>query len=221
MDLNNETALIIGGGEIETENLRWIFLQYRPSLLIAADSGLAVFEKTGIVPDIVLGDFDSLKDSDLLTKYEKFNCEIQRFPCEKDYTDMRLACDTAIMRGCRRLIILGATGSRLDHTLANVLLLSYLLEKGIEGLILNSKNRLRCVGVGKYQFFKKETYASYISFLPVLNIEVIFQLKGFKYDADRLVMNSSDIITLSNEIKAECAELTVLEGMLLIVESED
>lgn len=221
MDLNNETALIIGGGAVESEDVRGFLKIYRPSLLIAADSGLAVFEKTGIVPDIVLGDFDSLKDSDLLTKYEEFNCEIQRFPCEKDYTDMRLACDTAIMRGCRRLIILGATGSRLDHTLANVLLLSYLSEKGIEGIILNPKNRLRCVGTGKYKFFKKEAYAPYISFLPVANSKAVFQLKGFKYDADRLVMNNSDIITLSNEIKDNFAELTIWNGSLLVIESKD
>lgn len=221
MALGDKIALIIGGGAVDLEQVSKVASEYKPCLLIAADSGLEVFERLGMTPDIAAGDFDSLTEKKLLEDFGERSCEIHRFPREKDYTDMRLACELALEHFCDKIVILGATGSRLDHVLANMFLLRYLLERGTEGVILDPNNRIRCVGEGKYILFKKEAYASYISFLPVSGDKTVLSLKGFKYNTDRLVLNGSDIITVSNEIEEDYAELTVIDGVLLVVESRD
>ena len=106
-------CVIFGGGEIAD-------LRYAQSLLreddyiICADRGYAYCVSMGVVPDLVLGDFDSYNGS--LPQ----NCELLRYPVEKDDTDTMLAVKEAIRRGYHEIMMLGMLGGRLDHTLANI-----------------------------------------------------------------------------------------------------
>ena len=91
-------------------------LRERPApgdLVIAADAGFQTCRKAGIVPDLLLGDFDSMdQPADF--------ANIHRSPVEKDDTDTMLAVKTALEQGCDTVYIYGGTGGkRLDHTLAN------------------------------------------------------------------------------------------------------
>ena len=82
--------------------------------VICADGGYILAKKMGIEPDVIIGDFDTYKSR--LPE----NCEIIRHPEEKDDTDTMLAVKLALNRGFKHIVICGAIGGRLDHTMANI-----------------------------------------------------------------------------------------------------
>ena len=115
--MTNTKALIISGGDVDynfqPENCR----------IIAVDGGLEAAKKMGLVPDIIIGDFDTVSP-EILKEYEDMeNCRIIRLCPEKDDTDTESAINLAIREGFREIDVLGATGSRFDHTYANMFLL--------------------------------------------------------------------------------------------------
>lgn len=89
-------------------------------LIVAADSGLDHARRLGLQPDVVIGDFDSVSAAAL----EAFDGPIERHPVEKDATDLELALRYAESRRPRRIVVLGGHGGRLDHFLANALVLT-------------------------------------------------------------------------------------------------
>ena len=111
-------TLIVTGGSI---NVAWAkeWLDNQTfDYCIAADSGLEYADKLGLKVDFLLGDYDSV-DKDVLDRY-KSNTEFEIYPKEKDYTDTHLAIMTALKKGATDIYILGATGTRMDHTITNI-----------------------------------------------------------------------------------------------------
>ena len=96
--------------------------------IIAADGGYLHCQKAGLVPDLLLGDFDSLKDLPPAK-------EIRRFPVDKDDTDSMLALKLGLDMGFRTFHLYGGAGGRPDHTLANLQGLAYLAERGAKGYL--------------------------------------------------------------------------------------
>lgn len=97
--------------------------------VIAADAGYRICQEVGIVPDLLLGDFDSMdQPADFANVF--------RVPVEKDDTDTMLAVKTGLEHGCTDFVIYGGTGGRrLDHTLANLQTLWYLRRHGARGIL--------------------------------------------------------------------------------------
>ena len=101
-------------------------------LVIAADAGYRTCRELGIVPDLLLGDFDSMEQP------EDF-ADIHRSPVEKDDTDTMLAVKTGLEQGCGEFYLYGGTGGRrLDHTLANLQTLLYLRRRGARGYLYDN-----------------------------------------------------------------------------------
>ena len=94
--------------------------------MVSIDGGYDYCLSHNIVPDIIMGDFDSSEN-----EMGDIRIPVKSFPPEKDYTDMALAAKEAIITGCDTILIYGGTGGRPDHTLANIQLLSNLSDKGI------------------------------------------------------------------------------------------
>ena len=90
-----------------------------PQLVVAADSGADVALGLGLVPDVIVGDFDSVTPAGLAAAAEQ-----RRFPADKDATDLALALAEARDRGAASITVLGGAGGRLDHFLANVAVLA-------------------------------------------------------------------------------------------------
>lgn len=84
--------------------------------VIAADSGLAIAEKAGIVPDLIVGDMDSIGDASMLSRYPQERIEI--WPRDKDYSDTELALAALAQRGIDEVVLVGGAGGRIDHFLA-------------------------------------------------------------------------------------------------------
>ena len=98
-------------------------------LVLAADAGYQICRRENIVPDLLLGDFDSM---DQPADFD----HVHRVPVEKDDTDTMLAVKTALEQGCDTVYIYGGTGGkRLDHTLANLQTLLYIRRRGARGYL--------------------------------------------------------------------------------------
>ena len=145
-----KTGIIIGGGDLTPAFAEKIIRESgsRGSLCIAAaDAGLEILDRIGVAPDILLGDFDTVKQDVLGIYTDRKDVEIIRHNPVKDASDMELTADVLLERGIRRVLVLGALGGRADHTMANLLLIYRMRRKGAEFLILDPRNRIRCLTV--------------------------------------------------------------------------
>lgn len=185
--------------------------------IICADGGAVHASKMGIMPDVVLGDFDSI-DPQILKEYEEKGIEIVRYPTNKDLTDAEIAVDLAISKHPDELVLLGADGSRLDHTLANVFLLRKLLQNGVSATIANNKNEIRLIDKG-CTLNKKDGMK--VSLIPVEGKVFGISTEGLKYKLENEVLSFGDTRGLSNEFSSNEAKISIQNGLLLVVMSKD
>lgn len=214
-------ALIVTGGSIE-DAFVLKFLKENPcDLIIAADSGMEFFYRNGLVPNEIVGDFDSVT-AGILEFFRENNpqIKIRKFQPEKDETDTELALRTAINAGCKKIWLLGAIGTRLDHVLGNIHLLGMAMEQDCECIILDSCNRIRMLQHGM-KILREEQYGEYISLFPFTPTVKGLTLRGFKYPLEKYELQCYHSLGVSNEISQEEAEISFEEGVLLMVESRD
>jgi len=213
----SKCACIITGGFLEETFLTEYIDRHPGELRVVVDGALEVTHRLGIKPDFIVGDFDTV-NNDLLAHYEK--SIILRHPPEKDQTDTELAIETALDAGCRELIFFGATGSRLDHSLANIFLLESLLKQGITAELLNENNRLYLKNRG-FTLHRNTTWGSYLSLLPLSETVEEVTLTGFKYPVEKLTFHRERTLGISNEITEEEARVEFSKGTFIVVESRD
>jgi Thiamin pyrophosphokinase, catalytic domain. len=127
-------AVILSNGNVENIEFLRSYIE-SSDIFICADGGGNYAKSLGIKPDILIGDFDSVKE-EILNYFQYLGTEIIRYPREKNYVDTQLAVDRAIELSADKIILLGATGNRLDHTLANINMLYYIYKKGVTAEIV-------------------------------------------------------------------------------------
>ena len=213
-------VVIISGGHIEDGFILEWLQENKYDLLIAADSGMDFLHRNGIVPDVIAGDFDSVSSESLSVFSNMENVEILRLNPIKDDTDTEFVIREAIRRGATSITVLGATGTRLDHVLANVYLLGIGLEEGVSIQILDEHNRIRMIE-DSFQIAKDEQFGDFISIIPVKGDVKGVTLKGMKYPLKEADVNCFSSLGISNEIIAETAKISVKQGTLLLIESRD
>src|SRR5438067_4421381 len=113
-------------------------------MIVAANGGARALMHAGRRPTAILGDLDSLPP-DLLATWRAGGGETLVFPPEKDETDLELGLRYVVQRGARRVAVLGALGGRVDHELANLLLLAAPLLDGIDAVILDRRTRVAAI----------------------------------------------------------------------------
>ncbi len=215
-------ALFISGGHM---NVRWAsdyVENKRYQMIIAIDGGLERAEELGIVPTHIVGDFDTVRES-VLKKYLNIdNIIVKRLCPEKDATDTEVAIKMAIEEGCDAVDIIAGTGTRIDHTIANIHVLQLFLEKEIEAVIVNENNRIRLIN-RNYSMERTQAFGKYVSFLPFTDVVEGFGLSGFKYPVKDITVNKSNWMSLgvSNEIVDEKCLIEVKKGILIMIESID
>ena len=109
-----KSILIVSGGSIDVDFAKEYLRERQYDHIVAADSGLAHCKEIGIEPTDILGDFDSLRNLELLEYYRQKGIPLREFPTRKDYTDTHLAVKYAIDLKAEEVTILGATGTRYD-----------------------------------------------------------------------------------------------------------
>lgn len=208
-------ALIVSGGNA---NISVVKNNLECDFIIAVDSGSKSLVGYGIVPDVIIGDLDSL-GIQLSEEYQKKGIEIIRAKCEKDETDTELAVIYAIEKGFKEVILLGATGSRLDHTFGNILLLKKLKAAGVEAKITDKHNEI--IFVDSESRIEKDGNYKYVSILPFGGKVKGLSLKGFKYDVDSIDLNDDSVIGISNELVSDFGDIKIDSGSVLVIKSKD
>lgn len=217
-------CLIIAGGELNQEfascYIREHYPAGRPELLITADRGLQWAEAMKLRPDIILGDYDSVP-TDILEKYKSDKQIINmQYPAEKDYTDSHLAVITAIEQRAAEICILGASGTRMDHVLANLGLLYLCLQAGIPAELVNANNRIRLIR-DTVTLRKNAQFGTYVSLLPYTERVTGITLSGFRYPLQDAELSLGLSRGVSNEIAEETATIQIKTGALFVIESRD
>ncbi|MEG2353295.1 MAG: thiamine diphosphokinase [Clostridium sp.] len=209
-------VLIVTGGKSPSSKL--ILQEYnKADFVIGADSGCNALYKNNLNPNMILGDFDSI-DVDVLKSIKERHIEVKIFPVEKDYTDTELAVYRAIDLKATEIILLGATGSRLDHVMGNIGLLKYALQKGIRATIKDDNNEIfmvdKSVSLKKSfgQTFSLQAYEAKVENLTVENA---------KYYLENHDLEVGSPLTISNEFLNENVNIKFTRGKLLIFYTKD
>ena len=208
-------AVILAGGSIHNDD---IIRQYiRPDdFIICADSGYDHAVRMGISPQIVVGDLDSVEE-DLTEAQVLGQIEVLSYPPEKDYTDTELTVETALDRGADSILFLAATGFRLDHTIANILLLRSLLDEGIDAAVVDEHNEIRMLcGPTTLQGRR----GALVSLIPVTDCSGV-TTSGLQYPLDNATLPLGISRGVSNVFLGDTAQVTLSEGYLLAIQARD
>ena len=200
---NEHICRIVGAGEF--------FGMDRPEqgdFVIAADRGLMYLQELGITPDLVIGDFDSLGN---IPRFEN----IIVLPCEKDDTDTGAAVAEGICRGYKNFVLYGASGGRIDHTIANIQLISSLSQRGMRAVINAGETSYTSITDGGLRFGAQSR--GYISVFSHSDISYGVTLKGLKYPLDDYTLKNTAALGVSNEFCGVESEIAVAHGTLTVI----
>lgn len=212
--------LIISGGSISDEFAKEWIGQHQPDFTIVADSGMEFVRRASLVPDMIIGDFDSVR-KDTLDFFKEYQGIIwKELNPVKDDTDTEFAIRQAISLGAKEITVLGATGTRLDHVLGNVALLGIGLQEQVAIQLVDANNRIRMIDKS-LKVSREGQFGNYVSLLPYSGEVKGVTLKGFKYPLENFTMGSFSSLGISNEIVEEEAEILFEEGILLVIEARD
>lgn len=208
-------ALLISNGELRDINLLKK-LSNEVDFVLAADGGTNHCIRAGILPDLIIGDLDSI-DLEVLDKIKKLKIDILKYPSKKNATDTEICLDYLIENKYKEIILLGSLGRRIDHTLANIFLLEYLLDKNIAGRLVDDKNTIYLVEDKKT--FKNDR--KYISVIPLSDEGIEVSLEGLEYPLDHKFINRGSSLGVSNEFKDSLGIVNIHKGRALVILSED
>ena len=180
-------------------------------LVIGADGGYLTLVKNKIKPDVVIGDFDSYTG--------KIGCEnIIKFPVKKDFTDSALAIEHAISQGYKKIIVYGAIGGALDHTLANIALIASYTKKFIDIAFVDNDNVAFALHNGKISFSKEAR--GRISVFSFGDRAESVNEKGLLYELKNATLENNIPLGVSNEFIGKDSSISVLDGTLIIYTSK-
>jgi thiamine pyrophosphokinase len=207
-------CIIVSGGSIE--DLNWLknYIK-KDDFVICADSGAEYLSELDLVPSVIVGDFDSLAKK-TLEKYVNKDVVVKTYSKDKDDTDTALALSEALKMKFKEIIIIGALGSRFDHSLANVHLLKRALEKGTEAKIVDKYNEISLIPEGEIVTMKGSKGDTF-SLLPLTEKVTGINVKGAKWPLKNAAFNIGNPYGISNLIAESTVEISIREGIMLLI----
>ena len=184
----------------------------KADFVIACDAGYIHAQRADIVPDVIIGDFDSYL-GDL-----PGGVEIIRTKPEKDDTDTMMALKLAIRRGYRRIMLVGALGGRIDHMLANISLIAFAATKGADLQIVDGHHQIFAVRDGKRRV-PRSSWRNLSVFAFDTECTGV-TLRGVKYPLEGAVLTNTFALGVCNEFAEDIAEISVESGILIVVLSD-
>ena len=206
-----KALIIAGGGGVSPELLRTEMAE--ADVTICADGGARLLAANGRTPGLLVGDMDSI-DPGLLNELKAAGVEIVRADAAKDETDGQLALDIAIARGATQVVMLGALGGRIDHTLGNLLLLTRAAMRGVHAVIRDDACEVSAA-TGSVELSGRPGMT--VSLLPAGSGVSVRYLDGMRYGTKTPLPLPIDApVGVSNELTAERAHL-VIKGWAYVV----
>lgn len=200
-------CVIIGGAPIEDYAVCRAELDPE-DFIICCDSGLKHREALGVTPDLVVGDFDS-------HPAPRLDTETITLPRAKDDTDTIYALRTALKQGFETFLLLGVTGRRLDHTMANLSTLLWLESQGKQGVILDNWSRITVVTPGKPGFV--EDNWPYFSLLALEGTARGVTIENAAFPLEQGEIGCEYQYAVSNEPLPGGSRITVEQGRLILM----
>ncbi|MEK4249941.1 thiamine diphosphokinase [Paenibacillus sp. FSL W7-1287] len=186
--------------------------------VIGADRGAQFLIEHGIVPNISLGDFDSVSSEQVTTIQRNSKQFIGFDAIDKDYTDSQLAYMHALEQKPNKIIFVGALGSRYDHSLASIQLLELSLKYNIPSMIIDQHNTIQLMN--DTLNVSRNGYR-YVSLIPYSEEVTGITLHGFKYPLTDATLTKGHSIGISNELLTDQATVSIKSGKLLVIQSND
>ena len=212
--MSTNKAVIVLNGELKGDKEEYKkLIGEKDALFVVADGGALLLESIGFLPDVIIGDFDSLTEAQY-QYYEKMGAKIIKYPVEKDETDGELALQYCRGRGFDNIIIIGSLGRRLDQQLANIFLLEYAFRNGITAFIKEPGLEMGIIEREKVFFQKTGTG---LSLIPLDEKVSGVTVTGCKYLLEAGSLSRHKTRGISNIIEQERAVITVEKGLLLYI----
>lgn len=204
-----KAVVVAAGGQVD--QLISSYLK-EADLLVAADGGAAPLLDLGYVPQAVIGDFDSLPPA-AVSYLSQIGCELVRVKREKDETDTELSLRHVLARGADNITLLGALGGRIDHTLANLILLAALAKKGILARAVTPPLTVYAV---TETIVVQGTKGDLVSVFPFQGPAVGVTEIGFKYPLTDAYLDPFAVVGISNELAGSEGTIKVKQGVILV-----
>ena len=191
--------------------------------VIAVDGGLSHLIRQGIRPDFLLGDFDSLgpENAEIAAGYRAMgDSSFLELPVEKDDTDTMAAAKLGIEKGYTEFLIYGGLGARLDHTMANIQTLAWILRHGGQGWLLDRETSVTVIGEGRFVIPK--SFEGTVSLFSLDTELRDVSIRGMKYNLENAAVRNDFPLGCSNEtLPGIQGEIEIGEGTALVVLTEN
>jgi thiamine pyrophosphokinase len=205
-------ALIFVNGELSDPGATRLLVQGE-DVIIAADGGARHALALGVIPDAVIGDFDSLTPAEL-SVFSDMGIHLLRYPTAKDETDLELALAHAFKAGHRPIIIIGAYGGRLDQTLGNLALLADPEYIGVDLRLDDGKTEAFFI---TSQATVHGKAGDTVSLIPWGKSAEGVTTDGLVYPLNQETLLPYRTRSISNQMLAETAKISLRYGLLLCV----
>ena len=215
----NKKAVILSGGSIDQSFGLQLLSEIQPEYIIAVDSGLKFLHQNQVLPTHIVGDFDSV-DSSVVEYYKsETNIPIRQFNPVKDASDTEIGLRYALELGAEELWLLGATGTRLDHVMANIQILKIAHDAGVKAYIVDNHNK---ISLNEKEIFlkKQKSFGKYFSIFPFGGIVQSVTITGAKYPLEDYRLCPYDSRCVSNEI-VDDVKIIFPEGIIILMETND
>ena len=210
-------TLLVAGGRCDIIQLKNTAKHMKDSseklYIIGIDGGMKTLKEAVIKPDIGVGDFDSVNVLDYS------DTPIEKLCPEKDDTDTEHALLMAIDMHPSEIVLMGATGSRLDQTISSIELLKCAVDADVPAVILDPTNRIR-VAKGETVITKEDSFGYYVSVIPFSEDLTDLTMKGFKYEIEDFTLKKGISRCISNELASDRAVISC-SGYYIVMETCD
>jgi len=214
----SNTFIIVSGGFIDDTYVKSVISQ-NEGCIIGVDKGMECLYRNGITPNYILGDFDSVSE-EIAAYYKSNKVSVKQLDPVKNASDTEVALRLAITMGAKRILLLGATGGRLDHLWANVQSLMIPLKKGVEACIMDEQNRIRLFE-DAFEVSREDAFGTYFSLFALGEDVHGLTLGGAKYPLKNYTLSTKDSCTVSNEFEADKIHISFYSGVVIFMETKD
>ena len=205
---------VVTGGQVrDLAFLRSKLTELNPSKIICADSGARHLYPLGVIPDVIIGDMDSLSQ-EIQTYFEERGSRFIRYSEAKDETDTQLALEYACALAPEEIYVFGAFGSRIDHVMANISLLVTGVKRDIPITLIDEWCE---VFVVSREYVIAGEIGQTVSLLPLSDKVTGITLGGFEYPLENGVMEIGKPYGISNRLTATKGVISVMTGHLLVI----
>lgn len=208
--------VIVTNGEIE--NIRTLDKHiFESDFVICVDGATRYLKEIDMVPNLLVGDLDSISLDDMEWVKSK-GVKLRKFPKEKDKTDTELAIDFALEHSPTMITLIGAIGSRVDHSMGNIFLLKKILDENILGRIVGENLEIYLT---EDNLSIEGELGDILSLIPLSKSVEGVTIDGLIYPLNDAELSLGSTWGISNEFERPIANISIKKGLLLVIKSRE